>query len=176
MNELIVLRLKEGQVVGITFRCSERTEALVPRYRNATEEFIRLVEEYPDAYIAWYDQSLDSFLSDTSLWPNLITHPLEVLHLSCFQRCDLMVGSLGFVNFDSPFLLAGPTDRRYPTWLISGVGGIGRSSVFRAVGLDPCLKNFSLALMDFGFRGAELGICPYSEPELLAVQIPEDVL
>jgi len=87
-----------------------------------------------------------------------------------------MVGTLGFVNFDSPFLLAGPTDRRYPTWLISAVGGIGRSSVFRAVGLDPCLKNFSLALMDFGFRGAQLGICPYSEPELLAVQIPEDVL
>jgi GT2 family glycosyltransferase len=175
-SEVVVLCVNRDSVLGVRRHFGGEVRSLTPRHVEAGRELSRLVDEHPDAYIAWYDESIEPYLTDIVSWPALMKHSLEVLHLSCIQRCDLMVGSLGLVDFDSPFLLPGPTDRRYVTWLVSPMCGIGSSKVFRAVGIDPSLGSLSLTLFDFGFRASELGICPYSDPELLAAQIPTQTL
>ena len=153
-RELIVLCLRQDRVVKVWRHHEEEVVSIAPEYLDAGREFVRLCNAYEDAHICWYDERLANLIADVTTWPDLIKHPLEVLHLSCFQRCDLMVGSFGLVDFDSPFLLPGPTDKRYATWLISPAAGIGLSSVFRAIGLDCSLKKFSVAMFDLDFRGA----------------------
>jgi len=174
--EIVTVSVRCGKPTRISHHAGGRQQVIAVREQSSTEEFIRLAETYPDAYIAWFDERLEPFLSGVRTWPDLVRHPLEILHLSCFQRCDLMVKSLGLVDFDSPFLLPGPIDRRYPTWLISPMAGIGHSSVFRAVGLDPSFKELAASLFELGHRGIRQGLCPYSEPRLLRSEIPTEVL
>jgi len=174
--EIVAMCIRHGQPVRIWHQAGGERQFIAMRTQSVIGEFIWLAEAYPDAYIAWFDERLEPFLRDISEWPTLVRHSLEVLHLSCFQRCDLMVESLGLVDFDSPFLLPGPTDRRYPTWLISPIGGIGHASAFRAVGLDAGFKQFSALLFDLGYRGIQQGLCPYSEPGLLRGEAPSGIL
>lgn len=137
-------------------------------------ELNRLARAHPDAWIAWYDRRLEPWLSDPESWPGLARHELEVLHLGCFQRTDLMAGSLGLVDFDSPWLLPGPRDRRFATWLISPAAGIARAAAIRAVSPD---RTGSLAgfLFELGARGVRHGLSPVSEPALLRGSVPDDL-
>ena len=137
-------------------------------------ELARLAREHPDAWIAWYERRLEPWLSDPGSWPGLARHELEVLHLGCFQRTDLLAGSLGLVDFDSPWLLPGPRDRRFATWLISPAAGIARAAAIRAIAPD---RTGSLAgfLFELGARGIRHGLSPVSEPALLKSPVPEEV-
>ncbi|HWM90791.1 MAG TPA: glycosyltransferase [Thermoanaerobaculia bacterium] len=141
---------------------------------SPARELNRLARAHPDAWIAWYDRRLEPWLSDPASWPGLARHDLEVLHLGCFQRTDLVAGSLGLVDFDSPWLLPGPRDRRFATWLISPAAGIARAAAIRAVAPD---RTGSLAgfLFELGLRGIRHGLSPVSEPALLAGSVPEEV-
>jgi glycosyltransferase involved in cell wall biosynthesis len=133
-----------------------------------------LARAHPEAWIAWYDRRLEPWLTDPESWPGLARHGLEVLHLGCFQRTDLMVGSLGLVDFDSPWLLPGPRDRRFVTWLISPAAGLARAAAIRAVSPD---RTGSLAgfLFELGARGICHGLSPVSEPALLKAPVPEEM-
>lgn len=141
---------------------------------SAARELSRLARAHPDAWIAWYDRRLEPWLSDPTSWPGLARHGLEVLHVGCFQRTDLLAGSLGLVDFDSPWLLPGPRDRRFATWLISPAAGIAQAAAIRALAPD---RTGSLAgfLFDLGLRGVRSGLSPVSEPALLAGSVPEEV-
>lgn len=140
----------------------------------AAEELARLARSHPDAWIAWYDRRLEPWLSDPASWPGLARHDLEVLHLGCFQRTDLLAGSLGFVDFDSPWLLPGPWDRRFATWLISPAAGMARAAALRAVTPDTS-GSLAAFLFDFGIRGVRHGLSPCSEPALLAGDVPGEL-
>jgi hypothetical protein len=137
-------------------------------------ELNRLARTHPDAWIAWYDRRLEPWLSDPASWPGLARHDLEVLHLGCLQRTDLVAGSLGLVDFDSPWLLPGPRDRRFATWLISPAAGLARAAAIRAVAPD---RTASLAgfLFELGLRGVRHGLSPVSEPALLAHPVSGEV-
>lgn len=141
---------------------------------SPARELNRLARAHPDAWIAWYDRRLEPWLSDPESWPGLARHELEVLHLGCFQRTDLLAGSLGLVDFDSPWLLPGPRDRRFATWLISPAAGIARAVAIRAVSPD---RTGSLAgfLFELGVRGVRHGLSPVSEPALLRGTVPEEL-
>lgn len=141
---------------------------------SPARELNRLARAHPDAWIAWYDRRLEPWLSDPASWPGLARHDLEVLHLGCFQRTDLVAGSLGLVDFDSPWLLPGPRDRRFATWLISPAAGIARAAAIRAVSPD---RTGSLAgfLFELGTRGIRHGLSPWSEPALLSGPVPQEV-
>lgn len=141
---------------------------------SAARELNRLAQTHPDAWIAWYDRRLEPWLSDPESWPGLAVHELEVLHLGCFQRTDLVAGSLGLVDFDSPWLLPGPRDRRFATWLISPAAGLARAAAIRAVSPD---RTGSLAgfLFELGLRGIRHGLSPVSEPALLEGPVPEEL-
>jgi hypothetical protein len=141
---------------------------------SPARELARLARAHPDAWIAWYDRRLEPWLSDPESWPGLARHDLEVLHLGCFQRTDLIAGSLGLVDFDSPWLLAGPRHRRYTTWLISPAAGIARAAAIRAVSPDPA-GSFAGFLFELGVRGIHHGLSPVSEPALLTGAVPEEV-
>jgi GT2 family glycosyltransferase len=169
--EIAVLCVDGDASAEIKYYHDGQVESLTPEHPDAAREFARLTRKYESACLAWYDRRISPFLRDVTEWPQFISHPLEVLHLSCFQRCDLMVETLGLVDFESPFLLPGPTDRRYVTWLVSPAAGIGLASAFRAVGINP-FREFAATLFDFGYRGARWGIFPYSEPRLLKEEIP----
>lgn len=156
---MILLRIEEGRV-------AERVEG------GGTADLLRLAQS--EGCVAWYDPRLEPWLRDPATWPELMRHPLEVLHLGCFQRTDLAVRDLGRIDFDSPFLLPGPTDRRYPTWLVAPAGGIASAALVRALGLDPRL-GLAAALLDLGRRAQREGLFLYSEPALLARPAPEDV-
>ena len=141
---------------------------------SAARDLNRLARAHPDAWIAWYDRRLEPWLSDPESWPGLARHDLEVLHLGCFQRTDLVAGSLGLVDFDSPWLLPGPRDRRFVSWLISPAAGIARAAAIRAVAPD---RSGSLAgfLFELGVRGVRHGVSPVSEPALLKGPVPEEL-
>lgn len=175
-TEVVALCIRNGLPVRIWRQTGDRRDAVSPQAADAASELARLAETHPGAYIAWFDERVERYLDDVRAWPRLVRHPLEILHLSCLQRCDLMAQSLGLVDFDSPFLLPGPTDRRFPTWLVSPLGGIGLGSAFRAVGIDPGFKDFAGALFDFGYRGLRYGLCPYSEPRLVDRKFPSKTL
>lgn len=140
----------------------------------AARELNRLARANPDAWIAWYDRRLEPWLTDPDSWPGLARHHLEVLHLGCFQRTDLVAGSLGLVDFDSPWLLQGPRDRRAATWLISPAAGIAKAAAIQAVAPD---RTGSLAgfLFELGVRGIRHGMSPVSEPALLRGPVPEEL-
>jgi hypothetical protein len=140
---------------------------------SPARELARLAWAHPDAWIAWYDRRLEPWLFDPETWPGLARHELEVLHLGCFQRTDLLAASLGLVDFDSPWLLRGPRDRRFATWLISPAAGVARAAALRAVGPD---RTGSLAafLFELGARGVRHGLSPVSEPALLRAPVPEE--
>jgi hypothetical protein len=141
---------------------------------SPARELNRLARAHPDAWIAWYDRRLEPWLADPDSWPGLARHELEVLHLGCFQRTDLLAGSLGLVDFDSPWLLPGPLDRRFATWLISPAAGIARAAAIRAVAPD---RTGSLAgfLFELGLRGIRHGLSPVSEPALLRSPVPDEL-
>ena len=141
---------------------------------SAAWELSRLARTHLDAWIAWYDRRLEPWLSDRESWPGLARHDLEVLHLGCFQRTDLLAGSLGLVDFDSPWLLPGPRDRRFATWLISPAAGIARAAAIRAVAPD-CTGSLAGFLFELGVRGVRHGLSPWSEPGLLDGPVPEEV-
>jgi len=169
MPPLFILRLHGDRVLSVS---TPANATLAPRSSSAARELALLAATAPeDACIAWFDERLEPFLSDPAGWPDLLRNPLELLHLSCFQRCDRMVGSLGLVDFYSCFLLPGPTDRRYATWLVSPMAGIAKASLFRAGGFDGTRRSWTLALFDFGYRAMRHGLLPYSEPKLLRESI-----
>jgi GT2 family glycosyltransferase len=172
---LIVLQANGEHVAGVERYQGNQISNINPESRVLSQEFARLVDVYPDAYIVWYDICIEPYIADITSWPALIHHPLEVLHLSVFQGCYHMAVSLGFVDFDSPFLIPGPTDRRFVTWLISSMAGIGLARTFKAIGYEPVAHSFAASLFDFGQRGAKWGLCPYSEPALLKKPLPESV-
>ncbi|MDQ2805445.1 MAG: glycosyltransferase [Chloroflexota bacterium] len=173
---LILLRLNGEQVLDVTYHATGRVTTHAPRYRRAVREFAHQIAAHPDALIAWYDTRLAPFLSPPHGWPALLAHPLEVLHLGCVQGCDRMAAALGYVDFHSPFLLAGPTDHRFATWLISPLAGIATPAALRAVGFDRRWSSWVSALFDCGYRGLAAGLCPLAEPGLLATPIPATVL
>ncbi len=172
---IILLKIKGEQIIALEECRNGHHERVSPQSAVASQEFLRLIEAFPDAAIVWYDIRIEPYIGEISSWPTHIQHPLEVLHLSTFQGCDRMAASLGFVDFDSPFLLPGPTDRRYVTWLISPLAGVGMAKTFRVMGYESIAKSFGASLFDFGKRGAKWGLCPYSEPALLKTPIPESV-
>lgn len=137
-------------------------------------ELNRLARNHPDEWIAWYDRRLEPWLSDPESWPGLARHELEVLHLGSFQRTDLVAGSLGLVDFDSPWLLPGPRDRRFATWLISPAAGLARGAAIRAVSPERT-GSLSGFLFELGVRGIRHGLSPVSEPALLQGPVPEEV-
>ncbi len=172
-TELLILRLDGERSVGVTRLAAGEVLALAPTHDRAVRELHHLIHAFPQAEIAWLDERLEPGLRPPAEWPELLRHPLEVLHVSCFQRCDLQVESLGLVDFDSPFLLPGSTANRFVTWLISALGGIGSAAAFRTFGFDPALGSFQLALFDFGLRGIREGLCPCSEPALVGDGWPD---
>lgn len=175
-SQILFLILDKEEIAEIKFFNNGKILKLTLTTKNPVKAICNLYMEYPEAYLIWYDKNLQPFLSDVLTWPDLMKHDLEVLHLSCFQRCDLMAESLGFIDFSAPFLIPGPIDRRYVTWLISPMAGIALAKTFHAFGFGASLKNFNTALFDLGRRGSRAGLCPYSEPELLAKEIPPEVL
>lgn len=168
MNSLVLLRIHGDRTVDVRRYTADGTCIAEPCvHRRAVRELARLIAEAPaETCVAWCDVRIESSLADVRNWPGLLRHPLELLHLACFQRCDLAVGSLGFVDFSSCYLLPGPTDRRYVTWLISPMAGIARAELLRAARFDGRLPSLALALFDAGYRGLQWGVCPYSEPRL----------
>lgn len=156
---MILLRIEERRV-------AERVEG------GGTADLLRLAQG--EGFVAWYDPRLEPWLRDPATWPELLRHGLEILHLGCFQRTDVAVRDLGWVDFDSPFLLPGPVDRRYPTWLVAPAGGVAPAALMRALGLEPRL-GLAAALLDLGRRTQREGLFLYSEPALLARPVPEEV-
>lgn len=160
------LRLDRGRAEAVLVDGRESP----PVHRDAARELARLAAEHPGAVLAWHEKSLEPWLADPA---GLLRHRLEVIHLGAMQRMDLRVRSLGRVDFDSPWLIAGPTDRRFATWLISPAAGAGHAAVLR--GLDPSAPSFAAALLDLGRRGIAEGLCPVSDPALLRGSPPEEI-
>lgn len=131
-----------------------------PVYRQAAREMARLAEAHPDAWLAWHDRGLKE--ADPAAWPGLVRHPLEVLHAGGGQA-----GSLGLVDFDSPWILSGPADRPFDTWLISPAAGIAHTAALRALAPDPAWQSFAGFLWDLGLRGVRHGLFPRAHPGLL---------
>jgi len=156
---LILLRIEAGRV-------AERADA------GTAADLARLAQG--EGHLAWYDPRLEPWLRDPATWPELLRHSLEILHLGCLQRTDLAVRDLGRVDFDSPFLLPGPADRRYPTWLVAPAGGVASAALVRALGLDPRL-GLAAALLDLGRQAQREGLFLYSEPALLSGPAPEEI-
>lgn len=175
-DELIVVRIRGERAVGGTRYGSDGVQDIPCTSHHALGHLCHVTAAYPNAYVAWFDVAIADFIRDIQTWPTLLQHPLEILHLSCFQRCDLMVNELGFVDFDSPFLIPGPTDRRFPTWLISPMCGVTHARVFEKMGLDANAPSLAAALFGFGRRTLQYGVCCYSEPRLLKSEIPVPVL
>jgi hypothetical protein len=174
-RELIVLRLRDGAVAGLRrYRGGRRTDD-APADRRPAAEMARLAAQYPDADLAWYDVTLEPLLRDVVTWPDLRRHLLEVLHGGALGGADLAAPSLARVDFDSWYVLPPRPDRRDPTWLVSDCAGLVHARVVGAVGLDKRFKTWAAALLDFGHRGLQHGVCPYSEPDLLARDVPDTV-
>lgn len=166
--ETVLLRLEGGRIA----------ETASAREGDAARRLFRLAGS-DDAHVAWYDRRLEPYLADPASWSGLLRHGLEVLHLGALQRTDRAAASLGRVDFDSPFLLPGPADRRFATWLISPMAGIAPAALLRAVGFDPRCGGLAACLFDFGRRGMAHGMFPYSDPALLArpmAPVPPEVL
>ena len=151
----VLLRIEDGRAV-------ERVED------GTAADLARLAQG--EGHVAWYDPRLE--LRDPATWPELLRHSLEILHLGCLQRTDLAVRDLGRVDFDSPFLLPGPIDRRYPTWLIAPAGGVASAALIRALDVDPRL-GLAAALLDLGRQAQKEGLFLYSEPALLRGPVPD---
>ncbi len=165
MPLIVLLRLEDGRIA----------ETATVAERDAARRLFRLANS-DDGHVAWYDRRLEPYLKDPASWPGLLRHGLEVLHLGALQRTDRAAAALGRVDFDSPFLLPGPADRRFATWLISPMAGIAPAALLRAVGFDPRCGGLAACLLDFGRRGMGHGMFPYSDPALLAHPVPPEVL
>lgn len=174
-SDLIIMKLDENAVLRVEHRHGARVEALPVQHSAAQTEFKRLLRAFPGACICWYDTALEAYLTETSEWPALLKHPLEVLHTGCFQRTDIVFQDLGFIEHDSPFFLKGPTDRRYATTLISPMCGIGRTDAFQAMGFSDAYATFAEAIVAFGIKSAPQGLFPYSDPRLIAQPLPASV-
>jgi glycosyltransferase involved in cell wall biosynthesis len=126
-----------------------------------------------EGHVAWYDRRLEPWLREPAAWPELLRHPLEVLHLGALERTDLAVGDLGRVDFDSPFLMPGPGDR-HPSWLVGPAAGIASAALVRALGIGPG-PGLARAILEFGRRAHREGLFLYAEPALLGGRVPDEV-
>lgn len=153
---IVVLRTEEDRAERV-FADGSGT---APVYAQAAREMIRLAEAHPDSWLAWHDRRLET--TDPASWPGLVRHRLEVLHAGGAQA-----GSLGLVDFESPWILPGPADRPFDTWLISPAAGIASAAAIRALAPDASWQSFAGFLFDLGLLGVRHGLFPRSHPGLL---------
>lgn len=170
---LDLLRLSGERALGVLRLRGGRRDAVAPPDDDARRALAELLARGNATHVAWCDEQLAPRLTNPARWPALLVHPLEVLHLSALLGSARTVGTFGLVDFDSPYLLAGPTDRRHATWLLSAEAGIGHRQALVAAGFDRRLPSFRSALLDLGYRGLRAGLCPYSEPRLGRGEEPE---
>jgi hypothetical protein len=171
MRPLHVLVTAGGRAVEVR-RLHDDTWSREPVHHDSPiGELTRLADTAGDGWIAWLDRRLEPFLSTVSNWPSLVRHPLEVLHAGGIDRPDIAAASLGYVDFDSLYFFPPAAARRSPMWFISAAAGVASASALRAIGMDSTY-DFAAAMIDLGSRGVRAGLCVYSEPALVAGDIP----
>lgn len=166
-KEIVKIVLDKNKVIEIQSYKKESVVKKNPPFDEPIKVLNHCIQTMSEGYLAWQDISIEPYCIDTKKWPELIKHSLEILHLSCLQHCDETISDYGFVDFESPFILPGPIDKRFSSWLLSPMCGIGDVRIFKAIGFNAKLKSFPLALFDFGRRSLDWGVCTYSDPRIL---------
>ncbi len=139
-------------------RASESLHALA----TATSETTRGVT---DTWIAWRDRAVADNLIPPERWPALCHSRLEMIHVGGIQRTDRAAASLGFVDFDTPYLRRAPSREPFATWLAGPGAGLIHTSALVACAFDPRL-DLPLALVEVAHRGQCVGLRPRAEPRL----------
>ncbi len=119
-----------------------------------------------DTWIAWRDRSLKRQLIPPERWPALCSSGLEMIHVGGCQHSHGLAPSLGFVDFDSPYLSAAPTETPFATWLVGPGAGLVHARALDAVRLEPRFP-LALALLEAAKRGQRHGLRPRAEPRLM---------
>lgn len=168
MNEkaLVILTVDGARAVGATRRAGGMPESVDSIPASAVDAFVDLVQRFPGHLLAWRDQSAEPTLSAVESWPDLLRNGLEIRHTGYRHRNDPVRGSLGAVEFISPFVIPAPPDRPFGTWLISPSGGIASTDLLRIVGPPPPGLSFAAALLVLGHRALRQGALLWSDPGL----------
>ncbi len=138
---------------------------------NAAVALATLAATHPNHEIAWLDVSFEPDATRPATWPALRRHPLELLHLGDVDPASPTLASLGWVEYEAPYLLPTRSDRPRATCLVSPRAGLVRASVLLALGFDPEL-GLEAALTDIALRGMAHGVFPLAEPRM-RVQVPQ---
>jgi hypothetical protein len=172
MTEVVLLELAGGRARAVRHEGAGGPRRQAVAAADPLVELRRLVAGHPEAVVGWFEAAVESWLAPFATWPALLRHDLELLHLGAIQGSDRAAPSLGRVEFETSDLLGAPADRRFPSWLVSPLAGCCRGRLLRAAGLDRSSGPFVVALSALARRGLPSGLCPYSEPALLARPVP----
>ena len=126
VDPLIVLVIDGNRAVAIR-RGKHRETAS----GNALGELHRQCESHPEAWICWLDHRFEERI-DVDSWSRRPRHRLDLRHLGSADD-DPATASLGYVDFDSPFLLAVPDDRPATSPLVSPLAGIAQAKLLTRV-------------------------------------------
>ncbi|MFA5203903.1 MAG: glycosyltransferase [Lentisphaeria bacterium] len=166
MNDLILLNLDGDQLLGCDRVSPQGRQPVRLQAVTPSAAVIELATDPAVRHIAWLDQRWAASARPVHEWPALLRQPLELLHYGAGQQTARAGQALGFVYFDTPYLLPAPTGNRVPTWLVSPAAGICRGDLFSTHLFDPNAPTWTVALWAFAYRLMAGGAFPYSTPDL----------
>ncbi len=139
---------------------------------NITETILKISSDFPNHLIAWVHKELLNYI-DISNWPQLISHPFEIITYEPGKYSDLE-DDIQYIEFGSPFVHYTMAQKnRFATWLMSSSMGMAHAQLlnqFRKWG--NYLNSFSIFLISLAKNAGQYGIMPYSEPKLLTYPLP----
>lgn len=163
------LRLRDGVVTdGVVTEAAGMPEDVAGTGRDFGSVLDDLLERYAGGLIIWYEERLESILSDPEDWIDLPRHPHELLHLGFRLTPPEILRSLQSAVRESPFVLPSEGVPRRLTWLISAGAGISTVAALRlAGGLDRTYSSLPARWADLGLRGFEQGLFAFHDERLL---------
>ncbi len=127
-----------------------------------------LLERFAGGLVIWYEERLESILSNPEDWVDLVRHPHELLHLGFRLTPPEILRSLQSAARESPFVLPSAGVPRRMTWLISAGAGISTVAALRlAGGMNRAYSSLPARWADLGLRGFRQGLFGYHDDRLL---------
>ncbi|MCP4658256.1 MAG: glycosyltransferase [bacterium] len=158
------LRLRDG-VVASSAGTPEELAAVGRDFGGVLGD---LLERFAGGLIIWYEERLESILSDPDDWVDLPRHPHELLHLGFRLTPPEILRSLQSAARENPFVLPSDGVPRRLTWLISAGAGISTVAALRlAGGLNRAYSSLPARWADLGLRGFRQGLFAYHDDRLL---------
>ena len=147
-------------------KCIHHQESLIQFIdKPIVNSFFQIASEHPEMYIGWCNELHQQFVNFED-WVQLMEHPYQLLSYTSGE--NFIEKGIGYVEFNSPFVIPNSFGKKFGTWLVSSESGIAHSQIISQFSAyKKITTHFDLLLSALVKQASKQGVFIYSEPRLL---------